>query len=107
MEGSEHFFFYALEQHTGRKFIHGQPVCLGVYLMALLQDNAPDFVLDTIRRAGVDMRPAAMGVSWRDVEQVMAELPAFVRRAGLWYTVIDDRSVGADLVEQAQRAIEG
>ena len=30
IEGVEHFFFYNLERLTGRHFIHGQPVGLGI-----------------------------------------------------------------------------
>ena len=30
IEGVEHFFFYNLERRTGRHFIHGQPVGLGI-----------------------------------------------------------------------------
>ena len=32
IEGAEHFVFYVLEHMTGRPFIHGQIVCLGVLL---------------------------------------------------------------------------
>lgn len=39
IEGVEHFIFYALEYLTGKKFIHGQPVCLGIYIGSLLQEN--------------------------------------------------------------------
>ena len=29
-QGVEHFIFYALEAQTGKKFLHGQAVCLGL-----------------------------------------------------------------------------
>ena len=32
IEGVEHFLFYNLEKRTGRHFIHGQPVGLGIYV---------------------------------------------------------------------------
>jgi glycerol-1-phosphate dehydrogenase [NAD(P)+] len=39
VEGYDHIFFYALEHRTGRHFIHGYPVLLGVYLGSCFQDN--------------------------------------------------------------------
>jgi hypothetical protein len=33
------FFLYTLEYLTGRKFIHGQPVGLGVYIGSLLHEG--------------------------------------------------------------------
>ncbi len=32
IEGSDHFLFYTLEYMTKKKFIHGQPVCLGIFV---------------------------------------------------------------------------
>ena len=64
IEGVEHFFFYNLERLTGRHFIHGQPVGLGVVVGSVLQDNEPEVALAALQRAGVDIRPEAMGVTW-------------------------------------------
>ena len=36
-EGSEHYFAYAAEALTGRSFVHGEIVGLGVVLMSGLQ----------------------------------------------------------------------
>ena len=40
-----------------------------------------------LARAGVDIRPEAMGVTWDDVGEAMRTLPAYVRDAGLWFSV--------------------
>ena len=39
IEGVDHFVFYNLERITGRHFIHGQPVGLGIVAGSVLQDN--------------------------------------------------------------------
>ncbi len=63
IEGSDHFLFYTLEYMTKKKFIHGQPVCLGIFVGSAMADNDPDGILDLIYRAGVEIRPEAMGLS--------------------------------------------
>jgi glycerol-1-phosphate dehydrogenase [NAD(P)+] len=106
IEGVEHFLFYNLERRTGRHFIHGQPVGLGVYAGAVLQDDTPDDVLRILLRAGVDVRPAAMGVSWDDVGEALRTLGSFVREAGLWFTVADVRPVDEALVRRIRDGVE-
>src|SRR5579859_3080358 len=53
IEGVDHFFFYSLEYETGKKFLHGQPVCLGVYLGSVLHESRAAEMLDTIHRVGL------------------------------------------------------
>jgi glycerol dehydrogenase-like iron-containing ADH family enzyme len=98
IEGVEHFFFYNLERLTGRHFIHGQPVGLGICVGSALQDNDLDRMLAAIKRAGVDIRPEAMGVTWDDAAEAMRTLGAYVREAELWYSVADVEPVTEDLI---------
>ena len=100
IEGVEHFVFYNLEKRTGRHFIHGQPVGLGLVAGSILQDNDPDGMLDALHRAGVDIRPEAMGVTWDDVRGALLTLPAFVVEAGLWFTIASVRPPDDALVDE-------
>jgi glycerol-1-phosphate dehydrogenase [NAD(P)+] len=93
IEGVEHFFFYNLERRTGRHFIHGQPVGLGIVLGSVMHDAGADEMVAALHRAGVDIRPEAMGVTWDDAEAAMRTLGTFVREAGLWHSVADERVV--------------
>jgi glycerol dehydrogenase-like iron-containing ADH family enzyme len=105
IEGMEHFFFYNLEHITGKHFIHGQPVGLGIYIGSLLQENAPEAMLEALHRAGVDIRPEAMGVTWEDVESAVQTLPSFVNEAGLWFTAASALPIPPDLVERARLGV--
>ena len=107
IEGVEHFLFYNLERLTGRHFIHGQPVGLGVYAGSILQDNEPEAMLAALLRVGVDIRPEAMGVTWDDVAEALRTLPAFVRQADLWFTVADARPIGDDVVGAVRDGVTG
>jgi glycerol dehydrogenase-like iron-containing ADH family enzyme len=93
IEGAEHFVFYALEYLTGRPFIHGQIVGLGVLLMSALQDNRAEWIKEVIDRIGVAYRPEQMGITWDQVAEALRILPQVVERAGLWYTVASERPV--------------
>jgi len=107
IEGVEHFFFYDLEKLTGRHFIHGQPVGLGIVLGSVMHDSGADEMVTALHRAGVDIRPEAMGVTWAEAEEAMRTLGTFVREAGLWHSVADERAVDDAIVgEVRERVLE-
>ena len=106
IEGGEHFLFYALEYHTGKKFIHGQPVCLGIVIASLLHDERADEMLSAIIRAGVDIRPEAMGISWDDVSYALLNMREFVRQAGLWYGIYHEAEIDQAFVDSARAMID-
>ena len=106
IEGMEHFFFYNLERLTGRHFIHGQPVGLGCVIAASLQRNEPEKVLDALLRAGVDVRPESMGVSWDDAGEAMRTLAQFVEQAGLWHTTASERPMDDGFVAGLRQRVE-
>jgi glycerol dehydrogenase-like iron-containing ADH family enzyme len=119
VEGVEHFFFYALEYHTGRKFVHGQPVCLGVYLGSAIHESIALSVrsagrlcppakemLATIHQAGVDIRPEAMGITWDQVAGTLHNLHLFVTNSDLPYTAANEARITNAFIEQSRRHIE-
>ena len=118
VEGVEHFFFYALEYRTRLKFIHGQPVCLGLYLGAAMHDDidagpnpstsmpSANKMLDVIHRAGVDIRPEAMGVTWEQVVGTLYALASFVTSNDLPYTVANEAQITDRFIERARQRIE-
>jgi glycerol dehydrogenase-like iron-containing ADH family enzyme len=99
LDGVDHAFLYCLEYQAGRSFIHGQAVGLGTYLGAVLQDNRPEVVLGWLHRAGVDIRPEAMGIDWDAAGTAMQRLAWYVRHANQPYTIADARPVTVDVVD--------
>ena len=106
IEGADHFLFYALEYYTGKKFIHGQPVCLGIYVGSLLHQDKPQEMLDAIVRAGVDIRPEAMGITWDDVTHALVNMRSFVREAGLWYGIFHEAEIDDAFAEHVRAKVE-
>jgi glycerol dehydrogenase-like iron-containing ADH family enzyme len=106
IEGVEHFLFYNLERRTGRHFIHGQPVGLGIVLGSVLHDAGADEMVVALHRAGVDIRPEAMGVTWAEVAEAMRTLGRFVREAGLWHSIADERAIDDAVVDEVRDRVE-
>ena len=96
-EGSEHFFAYTVEYLTARRFLHGQLVCLGVYLMSLLQQNDPDAALAMIVGAGVDIRPQAVGLTTDEIYATLIEAPDQVARERYTHSIINERPLTPDI----------
>lgn len=106
IEGIDHFLFYALEALTGVKFLHGQPVCLGVYAGSLLHDNRAEEMLEAIHHIGLDIRPEAMGITWEQTTEALCGLSDFVHKAGLWHSIAHDATITPAFAATLQRNIE-
>ena len=106
IEGIDHFLFYTLEQQTGRKFIHGQPVCLGIYIGALLHENRSEEMLNTIRAIGLDIRPTAMDITWDDVANALFGLKTYIKNAGLWHSIASDVTITNTFITSVRETVE-
>ncbi len=87
IEGIEHFFFYNLELHTKKKFIHGQPVCLGFILGCLLHDDYNEKFKNFFKQLNFDIRPEAMNLTWEEVKTSLKSLKKFITQNNLWYGI--------------------
>jgi glycerol dehydrogenase-like iron-containing ADH family enzyme len=106
IEGFDHFFFYSLENLTGKKFIHGQPVSLGVYIGSLLHNSRAEEMLTCMHDIGLDIRPEAMGVTWKDAAQALFNLREYARKNNLWYSIAHDTEITHDFVSHVKKNIE-
>ena len=106
IEGVEHYIFYALEAGTGKAFLHGQAVCLGLVLGAMMHGQRLDELLGAVTHLGIDIRPAAMDVTWSDVFDAVRGLKVFVEREGLAYGIANDFDVTDEFLNAARSRIE-
>ncbi|MCP4398305.1 MAG: iron-containing alcohol dehydrogenase [bacterium] len=104
-EGSEHHFVYNLEYVTGKHFTHGQVVCLGIYILSVLQDNAPDDILTIIRDSGVDISLKSIDIAWEDVKKTLLTLKEFVIREKLPYSIIHEKAMTPEFYERIRSAL--
>jgi len=104
--GSEHLFAWNLEWITGRHFVHGEVVCLGIALLSFLQANAPEEILQAIHAAKVRYKPEDIGVAWDNVYQAVVTLREFNQATRGWYTVVDERPVNASTFQAMKNFIK-
>lgn len=106
IEGTEHFVFYTLEYTTGKKFLHGQPVGLGIIIGSMLHEDGTDQMLDTITRVGLDIRPEAMGISWNKLEEALMEMRSYVNKVGLWHSIAHDTIMTKGFVSELKNRLD-
>ncbi len=99
-EGSEHFLFYELEERLQRPFIHGQIVALGLYVMSHLQDNGHAKIVEVMDGLQLDYRPESMEIHRHDLEASLRALKSYVTASNLWYSVIDEREITLQWVQE-------
>jgi len=89
-EGSEHYFGYATEAHTGRSFVHGELIGLGTVLMSGLQGNDQAEATAFLDRCRVEWRPERLDLDADTLHAILGGLPDFVRDAGLPHSIINE-----------------
>jgi glycerol dehydrogenase-like iron-containing ADH family enzyme len=108
IEGTDHFLFYTLERQTGRKFLHGQPVGLGIVVGSMLHETGAQEMLDTIAGIGLDVRPQAMGLTWDQAVEGLTGMRDYIRTLPLWHSLAHDAPITpgfiADLRTRLDRA---
>ena len=106
IEGTDHFVFYSLEYHTKKSYIHGQPVNMGVYVGSLLHNSKAEEMLDYIIRAGVDIRPDSMGITWEDMANALIKMKEYINRIGLWHSIAHDKSIDENFIADLKLSID-
>ena len=89
-----------------KPFIHGQPVCLGIYVGSLMHNSKADEMLDYIFKAGVDIRPEAMNITWEDVKTSLINLKTFLNNSSLWHSIVHDMQLDEYFYEKVKDSIE-
>ncbi len=106
IEGIEHYVCYALEAGTGKTFLHGQAVCLGLVLGAMMHGQRLEELLGAVTYLGIDIRPSAMDITWPEVFSAVRGLKAFVERGKLAYGIANDFNVTEEFLNTARDRIE-
>lgn len=104
-EGSEHFFFYNVEHRTGRAFIHGFIVGLGIFLMSRLQDNRHAWIAGLMDQIGLPYHPRDLKLTQQDLAGALLTLRSQTREDQRWWSVVDEREIGPEFVNAALREL--
>ena len=98
-EGSEHYFAYNAEHVTGKHFIHGELVCLGILLMSRLQENRPEWVEPLLDELGVLYRPADIGIEAGELREILSTLADYCHKEKLPHTIIFEMEMTPSLID--------
>ena len=106
IEGTDHFLFYTLEKLTGQKFLHGQPVGLGVVVGSMLHENRAEEMLETISAIGLDIRPEAMGLTWTQLEDGLTAMRSYINSLPLWHSLAHDVEVTPGFIRDLKKRLD-
>ena len=99
-EGSEHIFFYALEELMRRGFVHGEVVGTGIYIVTHYQTAEEDIVLAVMDRLGLMFRPRDYGISHDDFVRTVLHMKEYSRQNKTPYSVLDTIDIARQDVEK-------
>ncbi len=88
-EGSEHAFFYTLENLTNRSFIHGQVVGTGIYISSHLQTHDEDEAAQVMDSMGLLFRPKDYGISREEFINTILGMRDYSRKGKLPFSILD------------------
>jgi 6-phospho-beta-glucosidase len=99
-EASDHTFAYNAEFQTGKSFLHGELVALGTYLMAELQDNNPEFLLDAYQRTGLLWQPADIGLTRDELIHTLRTLNWYQKNFGRRYSILNQKTINQAFIDR-------
>jgi 6-phospho-beta-glucosidase len=105
-EGSEHTFAYNAEFQTHRSFLHGELIGLGAFVMALLQDNDPEYLRGIYRETGLLWQPSQIGLAEEEFAQTLRSLNWYQKNFGRRYSVLDERKIDAEFIDMVMAQLE-
>jgi glycerol dehydrogenase-like iron-containing ADH family enzyme len=88
-EGSEHIYFYSLEELTGRGFLHGEVVGTGIYVASHFQSREEADVARVMDSMGLMFRPRDYGISKQEFVSAVLNMKRHSQRARLFYSIVD------------------
>jgi len=98
-EGSEHFLAYNLERVTRQSFVHGELVCLGIYVLSYIQGNKPDWVHRFINAVGVRYHLSELNISVKAFREALLSLKSYVKSECLFYSVANEVMIDETMVD--------
>lgn len=104
--GSEHLVAWNVEAVTGRHFIHGELVALGI-VVAAIAHGADDELQRTLDEAQVCYRMTELGMDWPELERVLHTVDSYNRRVRRFESVFTDLTWTDELLAKVRAAADG
>jgi glycerol-1-phosphate dehydrogenase [NAD(P)+] len=103
-EGSEHFVAYAIEMMSGRSFLHGRLLAIGIWFVAnfLYEDGGQAEQL--LRRLGLRYDLHQAGLTREEFEHVLRNLTSYVQASGYYYSILHESRIDDALIARVLEA---
>lgn len=89
-EGSEHIFFYTLENVTGKTFLHGEIVGLGSVISTHMHGGDKSDVISDLDAYGLRFRPADNNISYEVFAKTINNMRRVAHEMNLYFPVLDE-----------------
>jgi len=104
-EGSEHIFFYTLENLTRREFVHGEVVGTGIFVLTHFQSAEEDHVASVMDKMGLMFRPRDYGITHEQFINATIEMKRYAREKKMFFSVLDTVEITKDDAEELWRKL--
>jgi glycerol dehydrogenase-like iron-containing ADH family enzyme len=105
-EGPEHFFAYNVEYLTGRTYVHGWLVGLGIQLVSQFQENDPAGIETLMQRLGLPHSPRVNGLSRAEVADALRTVRTRTLEDERWYTIFYQRPVDEEFIQRVTSGLD-
>jgi glycerol-1-phosphate dehydrogenase [NAD(P)+] len=99
-EGSEHFIAYNAEYVTGRTFVHGTLLALGIWISGGFFHNRKQEVGEFLDALGLDYRLGSSSLSERELETTLETLKEFLNGSDYYYSIVDELDITPTLIAE-------
>ena len=99
-EGSEHLYFYTLEELTKRSFLHGEVVGTGIYVLTHFQNREEDVVARELDEMGLLFRPRDYGINHDEFQNAVLQMKRYSRETKSMFTIVDVTDITRSVVEK-------
>lgn len=98
-EGSEHYLTYTVESICGKHLLHGQLVCMCVYIMSKLQmEGRQTAVKQFVDAIGLSIKPEDVGLNYEEIETALRRVNSFAVEKNLSYSVLNEKAIDEDFI---------
>jgi glycerol-1-phosphate dehydrogenase [NAD(P)+] len=88
--GSEHLFAWNLEATTGKHYIHGEVVALGILISSYLQGENHRILKQALDKAQVVYHPDRLGITWDEIRETLLTIEEYNRKVRQFHTIYEE-----------------
>jgi glycerol-1-phosphate dehydrogenase [NAD(P)+] len=105
--GSEHLFAWNLDVTTGRHFVHGEIVSLGILISSYLHNKHFNRLKQALDEAQVIYRPARLEITWDEIKETLLTVEEYNRNVRQFHTIFEKIEWTPDRLDEVRELVFG